>query len=115
MDGIDVELDLLSRHPDRMMQILDMKVHVKFIINEHYEKPVSTRQVISERSAHSAKCKWSVPVSELVRRMDNTSRRLNCPGGQRGKKAIEQTQWLQEEGEQSRKEEAELGVTQLQS
>ena len=42
MDGIDVELDLLSRHPDRMMPILDMKVHVKFIINEHYEKPVYT-------------------------------------------------------------------------
>ena len=80
MEGIEVEIDLPSRHPDGKMPILDMKVHINdegFVIYEHYEKPVTTKLVISERSAHSANCKRSVHVSELVRRMTNTSRRLN--------------------------------------
>ena len=80
MEGIEVEIDLPSRHPDGKMPILDMKVHINnegLVIYEHYEKPVTTKLVISERSAHSANCKRSVHVSELIRRMTNTSRRLD--------------------------------------
>ena len=80
MEGIEVEVDLPSRHSDGKMPILDMKVHINnegFVVYEHYEKPVTTKLVISERSAHSANCKRSVHVSELIRRMTNTSRRLD--------------------------------------
>ena len=80
MEGIEVEMDLPSRHRDGKMPILDMKVHINhegFVIYEHYEKPVSSKLVISERSAHSGGCKRSVHISELVRRMYNTSRRLD--------------------------------------
>ena len=68
-----------SRHGDKKLPILDIKVHIRLgvILYEHYEKDVSTELVIAERSAHSSGSKRSVHISELVRRILNTSRRLD--------------------------------------
>ena len=79
IEGLEVEEDMPSRHIDKKLPILDMKVHISegFIVYEHYEKEVSTKLVIAERSAHSAGSKRSVHISELVRRMLNSSRRLD--------------------------------------
>ena len=68
-----------SRREDKKLPILDMKVYLDkdgYIVYEHYEKEVSSKLVISERSAHSTSGKRSVHVSEMIRRMLNTSRRL---------------------------------------
>ena len=46
-------------------------------VYKHYEKDVSSKLLISSRSAHSDGCKRSVHISELVRRMSNTSRKLD--------------------------------------
>ena len=80
LEGIEVEEDMPSRHDDNKLPILDMKVHLdkdRFIIYKHYKKEVSSKLVISERSAHSTSGKRSVHVSEMLRRMLNTSRRLD--------------------------------------
>ena len=42
----------------------------------HYEKPMANRQVVKEQSALSAGCKQAVHVNEVVRRILNTSGRL---------------------------------------
>ena len=47
------------------------------VMYKHYEKKVSSKLVISERSAHSNSSKRSVHIQELVRRMCNTSRDLD--------------------------------------
>ena len=80
IEGIEVEEDMPCRHGDKKLPILDMKVHIDaegFIVYEHYEKEVSTKLVIAERSAHSSGSKRSVHIAELVRRMLNSSRRLD--------------------------------------
>ena len=41
-----------------------------------YEKPMANRQIIEEQSALSAGCKQAVHVNEVVRRILNTSSRL---------------------------------------
>ena len=80
IEGLEIEDDLPSRHRNNKLPILDMKVHLDtdgYLIHEHYEKEVSSKLVISARSAHSSNSKRSVHISELVRRMLNTSRRLD--------------------------------------
>ena len=47
------------------------------VLYQHYEKPVASKLVISERSAHSNSSKRSVHINELTRRMYNTSRDLS--------------------------------------
>ena len=47
------------------------------IVYEHYEKAVSSRQVLHSLSAPGAACKKSVHVRELVRRILNTSSNLD--------------------------------------
>ena len=42
----------------------------------HYEKPVSPKQILSAKSAQSSACKRSVHIQEIVRRILNTSTRL---------------------------------------
>ena len=44
---------------------------------KHYEKEVSSKLVISERSAHSKSCKRAVHIQEMIRRMCGTSRDLD--------------------------------------
>ena len=43
------------------------------LLYQHYEKPVSSKQVISVRSAHSSQGKRAVHINEIVRRMVNCS------------------------------------------
>ena len=75
--GIVMEVDTCDDHPDEK---LTMKCWIDsdgFAVYQHYEKDVSTKLVISSRSAHSGNCKRSVHINELVRRMCNTSRLLD--------------------------------------
>ena len=79
-DGIEMELDTCENHEDHKLPILDMKVWIDSdgdAVYQHFEKPVSSKLVISSRSAHANSCKRSVHISELVRRMTNTSRKLD--------------------------------------
>ena len=63
-----------------MMPILDMNVWVTdsgIIMYKHYEKDVSSKKVMHADSAQSASCKKSVHVQEVLRRVMNTSTRLD--------------------------------------
>ena len=78
--GIKLEEDHLSAHENGMMPILDMNVWVNeegIIMYKHYEKKVSSRKVMHANSAQSASCKKSVHVQEVLRRVMNTSTRLD--------------------------------------
>ena len=78
-DGIVMEVDIVDNHDDLKLPILDMKCWVDsegFAQYMHYEKPVSSKLVISERSAHANGCR-SVHMNELDRRMSNTSQGPN--------------------------------------
>ena len=80
LEGIEVEIDLPENHPDGKLPILDMKSWLDpsgNILYQHYEKSMASKQVISARSAHSESSKRAVHISECVRRMVNTSRRLD--------------------------------------
>ena len=62
-EGIVMEVDICENHSDNKIPILDMKCWIDENGNalyQHYEKPVSTKLVISSRSAHSNNCKRSV-------------------------------------------------------
>ena len=79
-EGIEMEIDVCENHSDGKLPILDMKCWIDNDGNamyQHYEKPVSTKLVISSRSAHSKTTKRSVHISEIVRRLVNTSRKLS--------------------------------------
>ena len=78
LDGIEMECDMPSRHADKKLPILDMKCWIEegVAYYMHYEKPVASKLLIPQRSAHSNNSKRSVHISELVRRCLNTSRRL---------------------------------------
>ena len=72
-----MEADVVKNHSDLKIPILDMKVHIDsegFARHEHFEKPMSTKLVLSARSAHSGACKRSVHVTECLRRIQNTSK-----------------------------------------
>ena len=47
------------------------------LLYQHYSKPMATKLVISARSAHSDQTKRSVHIAECVRRMMNTSHKLD--------------------------------------
>ena len=75
-DNIVWEDDIPSEHPGGMLPILDMQVWLNedgILLYKHFEKPVSSKQVISVRSAHSSQGKRAVHINELVRRMLNCS------------------------------------------
>ena len=44
---------------------------------QHYEKRVSSKTILHAQSAHSAACKRSVHTQEIIRRLMNSSHRLN--------------------------------------
>ena len=80
MEGIIMEEDYPSNNENNKLAILDMYVWIddnSNIVYEHYEKPMASKQILSEQSAQSTACKKSVHVRELVRRLLNTSRRLD--------------------------------------
>ena len=79
-DNIIWEDDIPSQHPGGKLPILDMQVYLDkngILLYEHYEKPVSSKQVISAHSAHSSQGKRAVHLNELVRRMLNCSPQLS--------------------------------------
>ena len=79
-DSIVMEEDYPGRNSDGKLPILDMKVWIDekhFVVFQHFEKPMANRQILQSQSAQSDKCKRSVHVNELVRRILNTSARLD--------------------------------------
>ena len=48
-----------------------------WVYYQHYEKKVSSDTVLHAQSAHSAACKRSVHTQEILRRLMNSSNRLN--------------------------------------
>ena len=79
-EEIEMEIDTCEKHEDRKLPILDMKCWIQDngdLVYKHYEKEVSSKLLISARSAHSNGSKRSVHVSELVRRLSNTSVKLD--------------------------------------
>ena len=80
MDGIELEAVFPSNSEDGKMAILDMKVWMDSghnIVYQHYEKAVASKVLLNAQSAQSAACKRSVHAMEMVRRMLNTSTRLD--------------------------------------
>jgi hypothetical protein len=74
-----MEKDLPSRNSDGKLPILDMKVWLdenNYAVYQHYEKPVSSKQIMKEQSAQISVCKRSVNVNEIMRRILNTSAML---------------------------------------
>ena len=79
-EHIVMEVDIGDNHQSGKLPILDMQVWQLDngdVVYQHYEKPVASKLLISSRSAHSANSKRSVHVSEIVRRLCNTSRQLD--------------------------------------
>ena len=80
MGCVVMEGDWPSKNEDKKMPILDMKVWVDesgTVLYQHYEKKVSSKTVLNAKSAHSAACKRSVHTQEVLRRLLNTSHRLD--------------------------------------
>ena len=76
MEGIEMEADFPSKNEDGKMPVLDMKVWIGDdgnVVHQHYEKAVSSRDVLHSQSAQSSSCKRSVHTQEILRRMLNTS------------------------------------------
>ena len=80
LTGISMKADWPTKNEDKKLPILDMKVWVNedgYIIYQHYEKPVCSKTVLHSQSAHSSACKRSVHTQEVLRRLMNSSHRLN--------------------------------------
>ena len=48
-----------------------------YVVYQHYEKPMANKQILKSQSAQSDRCKRSVHVNEVVRRILKTSARLD--------------------------------------
>ena len=62
------------------MPILDMNVWMDeygFMLSEHYQKSMASTKVMHSQSAQSLQCKRSVHTQEILRRLLNSSTRLN--------------------------------------
>ena len=80
MPCVVMKADWPSRNEDDKMPILDMKVWTNdegLLYYQHYEKEVSSKTVLHSQSAHSGSCKRSVHTQEVLRRMMNSSKRLD--------------------------------------
>ena len=81
MDDVQMEEDYPGKNEDKKLAILDMKVWIDktevFIMFEHFEKPMKTKKIMHAQSAISASCKRSVHTQEVVRRLLNSSTRLD--------------------------------------
>ena len=81
MPGIVMEEDFPSKNVDGKMPILDMKVWTDetdgFIMFQHYQKPMSCKKIMHADSALSGSCKKSVHTQEIIRRLLNSSMRLD--------------------------------------
>ena len=62
------------------MPILDMNVRMdedSLLMYQHYQKPMASNKVMHSQSAQSLQCKRSVHTQEILRRLLNSSSRLN--------------------------------------
>ena len=72
--------DFPSKNTNGKMAVLDMNVFMNnegLIMHEHYEKPMSSKKIMHAESAISASCKRSVHTQEILRRLFNSSARLD--------------------------------------
>ena len=67
--------DFPSKHDDKMLPILDMKVQVKngYIEHRHYSKPMASKSVVMASSAFTASEKMNILTNEGNRRLRNHS------------------------------------------
>ena len=75
-----MEVDKCSNHEDSKLPILDMKCWLNEkgeAVYIHYQKPMASKLVIPARSFHSNSSKRSVHISECLRRIQNTSQKLD--------------------------------------
>ena len=79
-DMIVMEPDYCSKHSDKKLPILDLKVYVKKsdlggveISHEFYKKPMASNRTILARTAFPNSCKRAVLVEETLRRLRNCS------------------------------------------
>ena len=66
-----MEEETPSSNPDGKLAILDMKVWMggeDHILYQHYEKDVSSKEVLNANSAQSVGCKMSLHTQKLIRR-----------------------------------------------
>ena len=80
-EGIKMEEDYPSKNENGRMPILDMSVwtdeETGFIMYAHYEKPMASKLIMHAQSAQSSSCKKSVHTQEVMRRLLNSSVRLD--------------------------------------
>ena len=80
MECVEMEADWPTKNRDGRMPILEMKVWTDeegVLLYQHYEKEVSSKTVLNAKSAHSAACKRGVHTQEVIRRLLNSSHRLD--------------------------------------
>ena len=80
MPCVIMKADWPSKNLDKKMPILDMKVWTNkegVLYYQHYEKEVSSKTVLHSQSAHSGSCKRGVHTQEVLRRLMNSSKRLD--------------------------------------
>jgi hypothetical protein len=83
-NDVNGDIVMVEDHPakneNNRMAVLDMNVWMNedsFIMYEHYEKPMSCKKVMHADAAISPSCKRSVHTQEVLRRLFNSSRRLD--------------------------------------
>ena len=85
--SIEMEVDCPSRHKDRKMPILDLKVWIEkgeqrgqyrqqVVLHEFYYKEVASKSMINARSALPWKCKRTIMTQEVLRVLLNCNTRL---------------------------------------
>ena len=78
--GIVMEKEYPSNNSDCKMPVLDMKVWMDqdgIILYQHFEKPMASKKVMHAQSAQSGPCKRNVHKQEVLRRLLNSSARLD--------------------------------------
>ena len=68
------------KNSDNKLPIMDIKVWTDedgTILYQHYEKSVCSKTVLNAKSAHSSATKKSVHTQEILRRLLNSSLKLN--------------------------------------
>ena len=73
------EADHPCKHEDEKLAILEMKVWIDpnaYIVYQHYEKPVASKQVLAAQSSQSTSSKRNVHVRDC--RKLNVQYKMNC-------------------------------------
>ena len=102
-NSIQIEVDYLSRHEENLMPILDLKVWidmkivimngkdctVNVVFHEFYAKEVSSKMVLSSRSALPMKVKRTVLTQEILRVLLNCKKKKEWRQNERRKEKEE--------------------------